>query len=73
MCSSDLDWAVFLGTIDGQAKLHPEVQVVRLDQWMAAHEPDGSWRPDGLHLTLDAATTVADQLLGPLLIDTGRR
>ena len=68
-----IDWAVFLGTIDGQAKLHPEVQVVRLDQWMAEHEPDGSWRPDGLHLTLDAATTVADQFLGPLLIETGRR
>ncbi len=66
------DWAVFLSTIDGQAARHPEVQVVRLDQWMEAHEPDGSWRPDGLHLTLEAATQLADEYLGLLLLNTRR-
>ncbi|MEY4338478.1 MAG: hypothetical protein RLZ14_328, partial [Actinomycetota bacterium] len=67
------DWDVFVRTIEQRATAHPrEVQVVRLDQWMQQHEPGGDWRPDGLHLTIDAAETVSDQFIGPLLINAAR-
>jgi peptidoglycan/LPS O-acetylase OafA/YrhL len=67
------DWAVFVRTIEQRATAHPrEVQVVRLDQWMLQHEPDGVWRPDGLHLTIDGAEAVSDRFIGPLLITTAR-
>lgn len=67
------DWAVYMTTLDRQADLHPDrAQVVHLDTWMAQHEPAGTWRPDGLHLTLAAATEVVDRFIGPLLLQVDR-
>jgi hypothetical protein len=67
------DWAVYMTTLDRQAELHPDRgQVVHLDTWMAQHEPAGTWRPDGLHLTLAAATEVVDRFIGPLLLQVDR-
>jgi hypothetical protein len=45
------------------------VEVVRLDEWLASHEPrDDGWRYDGLHFDAASATTIATQFLGPLLL-----
>jgi hypothetical protein len=66
---TDEDWAAFTSTVDDLASQHPEIEVVRLDEWMAEHEPtDDSWRPDGLHLTPTAARAVTDRFLAPLLL-----
>jgi peptidoglycan/LPS O-acetylase OafA/YrhL len=67
------DWAVFIGTIRREAVRHPDaVRLAPLDEWMAKNEPpDGSMRPDGLHLAPDAAFTVTERFLAPLLISRG--
>jgi hypothetical protein len=72
---ADRDWQVLVHAIEGVASAMPgTVQVVRLDDWMARHEPtDDSWRPDGLHLQLPAAIEVTDRFVGPLLIEAGSR
>lgn len=66
---AEVDWNTLVATIDGVAEALPAaVQVVRLDQWMAANEPgDDSWRPDGLHLALPAAIEVTDRFVAPML------
>jgi lysophospholipase L1-like esterase len=46
------------------------VSVIELDQWMAetGHGADQTWRTDGVHLERAAATAVAEQYVGPLLV-----
>lgn len=70
---AEVDWRQFRTTIEGVADdLQSVVEVVRLDEWMAANEPgDDSWRPDGLHLTLPAALEVADRFVAPMLLRLG--
>jgi hypothetical protein len=43
------------------------VTVVDLAGWEARHPADGR-RPDGLHYSVDAATTIAATFLAPRLI-----
>lgn len=71
----DDEWTAFVGAIQEVAARDPDAaRVVRLDEWMRANEPtDGSMRPDGLHLTADAAAVVMDRFLGPLLLSTTGR
>lgn len=46
------------------------VRSIDLDAWITARGrgDDRTWRPDGVHLTTDAATHVAERLLGPMLV-----
>ena len=48
------------------------VSAIDLEGWMVAadHASDSSWRPDGVHLTEEAAAVIAEQFLGPLLVAT---
>jgi hypothetical protein len=71
----DDEWAAFVAAIQEVAAREPAgKRVVRLDEWMRAIEPpDGSMRPDGLHLTPAAATVVMDRFIGPLLLSTAGR
>ena len=48
-----------------------QVQTADVDAWLtlADHATDRAWRPDGVHLTDDAATFTAELYLGPTLID----
>jgi peptidoglycan/LPS O-acetylase OafA/YrhL len=67
------DWDVFVGTILDTAAEHPDViDVVRLDQWVAAHGDDLAMRPDGLHFEPEAALDVADRYMGPLIMQVAR-
>jgi len=72
---SDEEWATYIGAIEAEAAKDPDhVRVVRLDEWMKANEPtDGSMRPDGLHLTADAAAVVMDRFIGPVVLDAAGR
>ena len=47
-----------------------QVGSVDVDAWVDAvgHHDDRAWRPDGVHLTPDAATQLAEQFLGPSLV-----
>lgn len=72
---SEQEWAAYVGTIEAEAAKDPErVRVVRLDEWMKANEPsDGSMRPDGLHLTPDAAAVVMDRFMGAVVLAAAGR
>ncbi len=67
---TDDDWAAYVQSVVDIAAAHPgRIGVVRLDRWMADHEPDdGSMRPDGVHLTPSAARQVADAVVGPAVL-----
>jgi hypothetical protein len=47
----------------------PASSSIDLDRWMkeGEYDLDESWRPDGTHLTDEAAATIADMMLGPSL------
>jgi lysophospholipase L1-like esterase len=64
------DWDAYVQTVMSVAAAHPgRIDVVRLDRWMLEHEPaDGSMRPDGVHLTPEAARLVADAVVGPAVL-----
>jgi hypothetical protein len=49
----------------------PAVVVLELDDWFtrAGHAHDGEWRPDGVHLSEDAAHQLATDYLGPWLVN----
>jgi peptidoglycan/LPS O-acetylase OafA/YrhL/lysophospholipase L1-like esterase len=55
---------------DVVAAFDSRVSVVDLDRWLTAsgHDRDQWWRNDGVHLNDDSATALADQYLGPLLV-----
>lgn len=54
--------------IETVAARHPDlVTVVDVDAWQAAQP--GDLRPDGLHYSADGAGRLADELLGPALIE----
>jgi lysophospholipase L1-like esterase len=57
---------------DVTAMFDQRVSAVDLDQWLTAagHTDDPWWRADGVHLTDESAAALAEQYLGPLLIDT---
>jgi peptidoglycan/LPS O-acetylase OafA/YrhL len=70
----DADWSVFTSAITDVAQRFPQqVTLARMDDWMAAHEPDdGSMRTDGLHLTVPGAVRITEQLFGPLAVRLGQ-
>jgi peptidoglycan/LPS O-acetylase OafA/YrhL len=59
------------GVIRDLASRYPAgVSVVDLDAWLAlgGHATDPWWRADGVHLTPESALALAEQYLGPLLV-----
>ncbi|MBI4933933.1 MAG: acyltransferase [Actinobacteria bacterium] len=67
------DWEVFVDTILDTAAQHPDaIDVVRLDDWVAAHGEDLAMRPDGLHFEPEAALDVAERYMGPLIMQVAR-
>ena len=55
---------------DVVAMFDQRVSVVELDAWLTAagHDNDAWWRNDGVHLTDESASVMAEQYLGPLLV-----
>lgn len=52
-----------------------DVQLVDLNAWLTAagHADDPAWRADGVHLTDVGAAMLAEQFLGPWLVDAALR
>jgi hypothetical protein len=48
-----------------------QVQAADVDAWLTLteHAADRAWRPDGVHLSEDAARFTAELYLGPTLVD----
>ena len=61
------DWTPMIDEITNLGQQHPvDVEVLRFDMWLAAHEPrDGVWRYDGLHFDEASATAMVTPALGP--------
>lgn len=55
---------------DVAAMFDDRVGVIDLDAWLTAagHDRDPWWRADGVHLTDESATALAEQFLGPLIV-----
>ena len=68
---TDDDWSAYVSAVSEVVDAHADhLDLVRLDRWMAEHEPDdGSMRPDGVHLTPEAARRVVDAVVGPVVLD----
>ena len=64
------DWTPMIDEITNLGQQHPgDVEVLRFDTWLAAHEPrDGVWRYDGLHFDEASATAMVEQYLGAELL-----
>lgn len=62
--------AVLHGIIESIAAERPAVRVVDLDGWVgdAPFGADPAARPDSVHWTTDVATRIADEFLGPALV-----